>query len=119
MRIFEPTLPGTRKVVLVTNIAETSLIINDIHYEIDLGYCKQTKYTISKASANPQAGYAGRTTSGNCFRLYTGELRNWFHFLKIKTCFYLAWTYQYELDNNTIPEIHRTNFARIYYFLKV
>lgn len=63
-KIFEPTPPGARKVVIATNIAETSLTINGIIYVIDCGFAKQTSYNprtgmeslivtpISKASAN-------------------------------------------------------------------
>jgi pre-mRNA-splicing factor ATP-dependent RNA helicase DHX16 len=98
-KIFEPTPPGARKVVIATNIAETSLTINGIIYVIDCGFAKQTSYNprtgmeslivtpISKASANQRAGRAGRVAPGKCFRLYT------------------VFSYQQELDETTIPEI--------------
>jgi pre-mRNA-splicing factor ATP-dependent RNA helicase DHX16 len=82
-KIFEPTPRNTRKVVLATNIAETSLTIDNIVYVIDCGFVKQTAYNprtgmdslivtpISKASANQRAGRAGRTAPGKCFRLFT------------------------------------------------
>ena len=82
-KIFDPTPPGARKVVIATNIAETSLTINGIIYVIDCGFAKQTSYNprtgmeslivtpISKASANQRAGRAGRVAPGKCFRLYT------------------------------------------------
>lgn len=82
-KIFEPTPPGARKVVLATNIAETSLTIDGIKYVIDPGFCKQNSYNprtgmeslivtpVSKASALQRAGRAGRTSAGKCFRLYT------------------------------------------------
>jgi HrpA-like RNA helicase len=44
-RIFEPTPAGARKVVLATNIAETSLTIDGIVYVIDPGFCKQKSFT--------------------------------------------------------------------------
>jgi pre-mRNA-splicing factor ATP-dependent RNA helicase DHX16 len=43
-KIFEPTPPGARKVVLATNIAETSLTIDGIRYVIDPGFAKQNEY---------------------------------------------------------------------------
>lgn len=48
-KIFEPTPPGARKVVLATNIAETSLTIDGIKYVIDPGFAKQNSY-------NPRTG---------------------------------------------------------------
>ena len=71
-QVFEPAAEGHRKVILATNIAETSLTIDGIVYVIDPGYCKQNSYNartgmesltvtpISKASANQRAGRAGR-----------------------------------------------------------
>jgi hypothetical protein len=55
---------------------------------------------ISKASANQRAGRAGRTSAGKCFRLFT------------------AWAYQHELEDNTIPEIQRTNLGNVVLLLK-
>jgi len=43
-KIFEPTPPGARKCILATNIAETSLTIDNIIYVIDPGFCKQNSY---------------------------------------------------------------------------
>ena len=69
-----------RKVVLATNIAETSLTIDNIIYVIDPGFNKQNSYNartgmeslivtpVSKASANQRAGRAGRVAAGKCFR---------------------------------------------------
>lgn len=86
--IFEPTPAGCRKVVVATNIAETSITINGIVYVIDPGFSKQKVYNprirvesllcspISRASANQRAGRAGRTRPGKCFRLYTEESYN-------------------------------------------
>ncbi|PSC75579.1 pre-mRNA-splicing factor ATP-dependent RNA helicase DHX16 [Micractinium conductrix] len=111
-KIFEPTPPGARKVVIATNIAETSLTIDGIKYVIDPGFCKQNSYNprsgmeslqvtpISKASALQRAGRAGRTSPGKCFRLYT------------------AWAYQHELEANTVPEIQRTNLGNVVLLLK-
>ncbi|KAH0461554.1 hypothetical protein IEQ34_009129 [Dendrobium chrysotoxum] len=74
--------PG-RKIVVSTNIAETSLTIDGIVYVIDPGFSEQYVYNprirvdsllvspISKASAHQRSGHAGRTQPGKCFRLYT------------------------------------------------
>ncbi|EQC29660.1 adenosinetriphosphatase [Saprolegnia diclina VS20] len=111
-QVFETTPPNTRKVVIGTNIAETSLTIPGICYVIDAGFCKQTNYNpqtgmesllvtpISQAMANQRAGRAGRTQPGKCFRLYT------------------AWSYQHELDETTIPEIQRTNLGTVVLLMK-
>jgi pre-mRNA-splicing factor ATP-dependent RNA helicase DHX16 len=75
-QIFEKTPPGARKIVLATNIAETSLTIEGIIYVIDTGFVKMTSYNpktgmeslvvtpVSKASANQRAGRAGRVSAG-------------------------------------------------------
>ncbi len=75
-------IPG-RKIIVSTNIAETSLTIDGIVYVIDPGFAKQKVYNprirvesllvspISRASAHQRAGRAGRTKPGKCFRLYT------------------------------------------------
>ncbi|CAM9175049.1 unnamed protein product [Chrysoparadoxa australica] len=111
-KIFEPTAPNARKVVIGTNIAETSLTINGICYVIDTGFSKQKSYNprtgmeslivtpISKAAARQRSGRAGRTQPGKCFRLYT------------------AWSFQHELEDNTVPEIQRTNMGNVVLLLK-
>lgn len=75
-KIFEPAPPGSRKVVLATNIAETSITIDGIFYVIDPGFVKQNTYDpklgmdalivvpISQAQARQRAGRAGRTGPG-------------------------------------------------------
>ena len=82
-RVFTPTLPGKCKVVVSTNIAETSLTIDGIRTVIDSGMVKVNFYNqrnftsallplpISKASADQRKGRAGRTAPGICYRLYT------------------------------------------------
>ncbi|VDN41810.1 unnamed protein product [Gongylonema pulchrum] len=82
-RIFEPAPAGSRKVVIATNIAETSLTIDGIYYVVDPGFVKQKIYNpksgmdslvvtpISQAQAKQRAGRAGRTGPGKCYRLYT------------------------------------------------
>ncbi|KAF8691662.1 hypothetical protein HU200_040045 [Digitaria exilis] len=111
-KIFEPTPEGARKVVLATNIAETSLTIDVIKYVIDPGFCKIKSYNprtgmesllinpISKVSANQRAGRSGRTGPRKCFRLYT------------------SYNYMHDLEDNTVPEVQRTNLANVVLTLK-
>ena len=111
-KIFEPTPPNARKVVLATNIAETSLTIDGICYVIDCGFNKQKSFQprsgmesllvtpISQAASQQRSGRAGRTQPGKCFRLFT------------------AWSYQNELEANTVPEIMRTNMCHVVLQLK-
>jgi HrpA-like RNA helicase len=82
-RVFDAAPNGKTKVVLSTNIAETSITINGITAVIDSGLSKLNWYNprsftsslieapISKASANQRKGRAGRTSEGSCYRLYT------------------------------------------------
>ncbi|XP_072703991.1 pre-mRNA-splicing factor ATP-dependent RNA helicase DHX16-like isoform X4 [Ciconia boyciana] len=111
-RIFEPTPPGARKVVVATNIAETSVTIDGIVYVLDPGFCKQKSYSArtgmeslvvtpcSRASANQRAGRAGRVAPGKCFRLYT------------------AWAFQHELEETPVPEIQRADLGSLVLLLK-
>ncbi|KAG0673210.1 DEAH-box ATP-dependent RNA helicase prp43 [Pichia californica] len=118
-KIFEPApksfkkdgRPG-RKVIISTNIAETSLTIDGIVYVVDPGFSKQKVYNprirvesllvspISKASAQQRAGRAGRTRPGKCFRLYTEE------------------AFQKELIEQSYPEVLRSNLANTVLELK-
>uniref|UniRef100_F6WD76 ATP-dependent RNA helicase DHX15 n=1 Tax=Ornithorhynchus anatinus TaxID=9258 RepID=F6WD76_ORNAN len=117
-RIFEPPPPKKqngaigRKVVVSTNIAETSLTIDGVVFVIDPGFAKQKVYNprirvesllvtaISKASAQQRAGRAGRTRPGKCFRLYTEK------------------AYKTEMQDNTYPEILRSNLGSVVLQLK-
>jgi ATP-dependent helicase HrpA len=79
-RIFKPG--GGRRIVLATNVAETSLTVPGIRYVIDPGQARILRYStrskverllvenISQASANQRAGRCGRVMSGVCVRLY-------------------------------------------------
>lgn len=81
--VFAPAAPNQRKIVLSTNIAETSLTIDDVSVVIDSGLAKEKTYDphtklsylkvsyISMASARQRKGRAGRTRAGVCFRLYS------------------------------------------------
>ncbi|KAK1384094.1 RNA helicase [Heracleum sosnowskyi] len=80
--IFNKPEEGIRKIVLATNMAETSITINDVVFVVDCGKAKETSYDalnntpcllptwISKASARQRRGRAGRVQSGECFHLY-------------------------------------------------
>ncbi|KAK7390906.1 hypothetical protein VNO78_19096 [Psophocarpus tetragonolobus] len=80
--IFEEPEDGVRKVVLTTNIAETSITINDVVFVLDCGKAKETSYDalnntpcllptwISKVSAQQRRGRAGRVHPGECYHLY-------------------------------------------------
>ncbi|KAK7343440.1 hypothetical protein VNO77_12188 [Canavalia gladiata] len=80
--IFEEPEDGVRKIVLATNIAETSITINDVVFVLDCGKAKETSYDalnntpcllptwISKVSALQRRGRAGRVQPGECYRLY-------------------------------------------------
>ena len=82
-RVFAPH-PG-RRVVLATNIAETSLTVPGIHYVVDAGTARISRYSartkvqrlpiepISRASADQRAGRCGRVAPGVCIRLYSEE----------------------------------------------
>ena len=99
--------PPGRKVIVATNIAETSLTIDGIVYVVDPGFSKQKVYNprirveslivtpISQASARQRAGRAGRTRPGKCFRLYPEHV-----FTK-------------ELEPQTPPEILRSNLGNM------
>ncbi|XP_034697917.1 probable pre-mRNA-splicing factor ATP-dependent RNA helicase DEAH9 isoform X1 [Vitis riparia] len=103
--IFSPTPRGKRKVVISTNIAETSLTLEGIVYVVDSGFSKQRFYNpisdienlvvapISKASARQRAGRAGRVRPGKCYRLYTEE-----YFVN-------------EMSAHAIPEMQRSNLV--------
>ncbi|XP_053726365.1 3'-5' RNA helicase YTHDC2 isoform X1 [Synchiropus splendidus] len=82
-RAMKPSPPGVRKLILSTNIAETSITINDVVFVIDSGKVKEKSFDtishvsmlksvwISKASALQRKGRAGRCRPGVCFRLYS------------------------------------------------
>ncbi|KEG08945.1 putative ATP-dependent DEAD/H RNA helicase [Trypanosoma grayi] len=111
-RIYETPPPHTRKVVIATNIAETSITIDGIVYVVDSGLCKQNYYNhramveelrvlpTSQASAMQRAGRAGRTQEGDCYRLYT------------------TYTFRNELPQETVPEIMRCSMSSVVLQLK-
>lgn len=103
-RIFEPAPHYTRKVILSTNIAETSVTVPGVRYIIDTGKVKIKQYRskiglesllvkpISKSSADQRKGRAGREAPGQCYRLFTKE------------------TYD-ELEKDAKPEIQRCDLS--------
>ena len=103
-RVFAPT--PRRKIVLATNIAETSLTIPGIRYVVDTGLARVSRYAplartrrlpiepISQASAEQRKGRAGRLTGGVCIRLYSEK--DWL-----------------ERPRFTQPEIQRANLAEV------
>ncbi|TKR77701.1 hypothetical protein L596_018623 [Steinernema carpocapsae] len=117
-RIFDSAPPNkpngqiSRKCVVSTNIAETSLTIDGVVYVIDPGFSKQKVFnprirvesllvcSISKASAMQRSGRAGRTKPGKCFRLYTEK------------------AYKNEMQDQTYPEILRSNLGTVVLQLK-
>eukprot|EP00727_Mastigamoeba_balamuthi_P012192 m51a1_g7596 putative atp-dependent rna helicase dhx8 (652) ;mRNA; f:224239-227355 len=111
MRAFERAPQGSRKVILATNIAETSITISGVRYVVDCGLVKARGYNskikieslmvvpVSKAQARQRAGRAGREAPGKCFRLYTEEV-----FMGLK--------------ENTVPEIKRCNLSTVVLQLK-
>ncbi|KAI8799552.1 P-loop containing nucleoside triphosphate hydrolase protein [Cladochytrium replicatum] len=111
-KIFDPAPPGSRKVILATNIAETSITIDGIYYVVDPGFVKQNTYDaklgmdalvvvpISQAQARQRSGRAGRTGPGKCYRLYTEA------------------AYLNEMLPHPVPEIQRMNLSHAVLQLK-
>jgi ATP-dependent helicase HrpB len=104
--------PGTgRKVVVATNVAETSITIADVGAVIDSGLARKARFdphrgintllieSISQASADQRAGRAGRTAPGRCLRLWTAQE-------------------QHARPRHEVPEIRRLDLAEILLVLK-
>jgi ATP-dependent helicase HrpA len=103
-RLFDPH--SKRRIVLATNVAETSITVPEVRYVIDSGLARISRYAwrssvqrlpiepVSRASANQRMGRCGRTAPGVCVRLYSEED-------------YLA------RAEFTEPEIRRTNLAAV------
>ncbi len=84
--VFAPPPPGSRLVVVATNVAETSITIPSIRYVVDTGKVKVKKWDkltgvqtyevewTSKASAEQRSGRAGRTGPGHAYRLYSSAV---------------------------------------------
>ncbi|TNF53556.1 MAG: ATP-dependent RNA helicase HrpA [Gammaproteobacteria bacterium] len=109
-RVFQAH--GTRRVVLATNVAETSLTVPGIHYVIDPGFARISRYShrgkvqrlpverVSQASANQRQGRCGRVAAGICIRLYAEDN------FQSRTAY-------------TEPEIQRANLAAVILQMKL
>ncbi|KOC71150.1 Putative ATP-dependent RNA helicase DHX33 [Habropoda laboriosa] len=85
LEAFKPSPPGMRKLILSTNVAETSVTIGGIRHVIDTGVVKARTHhpttgldvlrveKVSKAQAWQRTGRAGREAAGKCYRIYTKE----------------------------------------------
>ncbi|KAK4547790.1 hypothetical protein LTR36_000748 [Oleoguttula mirabilis] len=84
-QIFEPVAPGCRKIILSTNIAETSVTVTDVRYVVDAGKLRETRYDQvrritklqcvweSKSNSKQRAGRAGRVQNGYYYALFSKE----------------------------------------------
>jgi len=111
LKVFRPANRGCRKVVVATNIAETSITIEGISYVIDSSFVKLAWFNsetycdsliiteVSQAGAEQRAGRAGRTRPGQCFRMCREK-----DFLS--------------LPLNTAPELQRTDLCLVVLQLK-
>lgn len=109
---FSPTPLGCRKVILATNIAETSLTIPGVKYVVDSALFKCKTFNprsgvealkverVSRAMANQRAGRAGREGPGECYRLYTEQE-------------------YYSMSIQVEPEIKRCNLSQVVLELKM
>ena len=103
-RVFQPAPPRTRKIILATNIAETSVTVSGVRFVIDCGKAKIKQFRsrigldsllvkpISKSAAIQRKGRAGREAPGQCYRLYTEVSYN-------------------EMQQNNTPEILRCDLS--------
>ena len=111
-KVFDPAPPGSRKCVVATNIAETSLTLDGVKFVIDAGFSKLKVFNprvgmdalqvfpASRAAVDQRAGRAGRTGPGTCWRLFTEA------------------AYRDELLPASVPEIQRTNLSNVVLLLK-
>ncbi|XP_053567900.1 putative ATP-dependent RNA helicase DHX57 [Bombina bombina] len=104
---------GVTKIIITTNIAETSVTIDDVIYVIDSGKMREKRYDpcksmesledtwVSKANALQRKGRAGRVASGVCFHLFTGH------------------HYEYQLLEQQLPEIKRIPLEQLCLRIKI
>ncbi|KAI8622119.1 P-loop containing nucleoside triphosphate hydrolase protein [Chytriomyces sp. MP71] len=109
-KVFRRPAKGVRKVVVSTNVAETSITIDDCVYVIDAGRVKEMRFEnstlclletlASKASCKQRRGRAGRVRSGLCFKLFSKRFEN------------------SEMAAHTVPEILRVPLEQLCLTLK-
>ncbi|CAG4996985.1 unnamed protein product [Parnassius apollo] len=111
--VFKTPRPGVRKIVLSTNIAETSVTIDDCVFVIDCGRMKEKRFDsnrnmesldlvwVSRANAKQRRGRAGRVMPGVCVHLFTSH------------------RYQYHLAEQPVPEIHRIPLEQLLLKVKI
>lgn len=110
-QVFKRPSKGVRRVIVSTNIAATSVTVDGVVYVIDSGYVKQMVFNartgldilsivpISKSEAAQRAGRAGRTSPGQCYRLYSEAFFR-------------------DMKDDTVPEIQRTSLTSVVLQLK-
>jgi pre-mRNA-splicing factor ATP-dependent RNA helicase DHX38/PRP16 len=142
-KIFDAAQEGTRKCIVSTNVAETSLTVDGIRYVIDSGFCKLKVYNpkigmdallvtpVSRANASQRSGRAGRTGPGKecgrtiinsflCLACFSYGSVFTYHVFVPGFCFRLYSDRQFrdELMENAVPEIQRTNLSNVVLLLK-
>ncbi|KAJ3159008.1 ATPdependent RNA helicase [Geranomyces michiganensis] len=113
LRVFKRPNAGACKIVIATNVAETSITIDDVVYVVDSGKMKETRYDpqkgmasleecwVSQANAKQRRGRAGRVTKGLCVHLFTSH------------------TFEHHLAAQQIPEMQRTPLEQLCLRIKV
>ncbi|KAI8920276.1 P-loop containing nucleoside triphosphate hydrolase protein [Powellomyces hirtus] len=113
LRVFKRPDPGAVKIVVATNVAETSITVDDVVFVIDSGKMKETRYDpqkgmasleecwVSRANAMQRRGRAGRVTKGVCVHLFTSH-----HFENL-------------LAPQQVPEMRRTPLEQLCLRIKV
>nr|XP_026494581.1 putative ATP-dependent RNA helicase DHX57 [Vanessa tameamea] len=111
--VFKKPRPGVRKIVLSTNIAETSVTIDDCVFVVDCGRMKEKRFDsnrnmesldlvwVSRANAKQRKGRAGRVMAGVCIHMFTSH------------------RYQYHMAEQPVPEIHRVPLEQLILKLKI